>query len=110
MKVVSIKARSERLTPREHKVVGSLARRKPIKKAATDLGISSSAVAIHNRIAAQKLGAQNRLELALTAVPEVSVSPDTQEDCRTPRLVMDPSLTTEEAAAMLGVEPATVRD
>jgi DNA-binding CsgD family transcriptional regulator/predicted DNA-binding transcriptional regulator AlpA len=131
MKIVRIKARSERLTPREHKVVGSLARRKSIKEVATDLGISSNAVAIHNRNAAQKLGAQNRLKLVLTGVrpgrrqstlripvrnsgpmetTAASVSPDTQEPCRTPRLVMDLSLTTEEAAAMLGVKPATMRD
>jgi DNA-binding CsgD family transcriptional regulator len=122
MKIVNIKARSKRLTLRERKVADSRARRKSIKEVATDLGISSNAVAIDNRNAAQKLGAQNDLELVLTDVRPgrrqsnlltpvaVSVSPNTLEPCRTPRLVMDLSLPTEEAAAIFGVAPATMRD
>ncbi len=68
MKVVSIKARSERLTPREREVVGWLAQGKSIQEVATILGIASNTVAIHHGNAARRFGAQNRMKLVLTAI------------------------------------------
>jgi DNA-binding CsgD family transcriptional regulator len=61
---VNIKARSERLTPREREVVGWLAQDESIQEVSAILDVSSNTTTTHNANAAGRLGGSNHMELS----------------------------------------------
>ncbi|MEE4213391.1 MAG: response regulator transcription factor [Parvularcula sp.] len=56
------------LTPRERQVLGQLRHGAPNKEIARILGITETTVKLHLRSIAEKLGAKNRLEIAIKAI------------------------------------------
>jgi FixJ family two-component response regulator len=66
-RAAALRSTLARLTAREHDVFALLARGKPHKQIAYDLGISERTVKFHRRNVLQKFGARSLAELAVAA-------------------------------------------